>query len=45
VVAAGESLADIAHRNGLAVRMLASRNGLRPDAAVRPGMVLDLGRE
>jgi membrane-bound lytic murein transglycosylase D len=45
VVAAGESLADIAHRNGLAVRILASRNGLRPDATLPPGTVLDLGRE
>jgi membrane-bound lytic murein transglycosylase D len=45
VVAAGESLADIAHRNGLAADALASRNGLPPGARVRPGTVLDLGRE
>ncbi len=45
VVAAGETLADIAHRNGLATRALAARNGLEADDTVRPGMVLDLGRE
>lgn len=45
VVVAGETLADIAHRNGLATRVLAKRNGLEADATVRPGMVLDLGRE
>jgi membrane-bound lytic murein transglycosylase D len=45
VVAPGEILADIAHRNGLAVRDLATRNGLKSGDTVRPGMVLDLGRE
>jgi membrane-bound lytic murein transglycosylase D len=45
VVAADESLADIAHRNGLDVDALASRNGLQPGASVRPGTVLDLGRD
>ena len=45
VVAPGESLADIAHRNGLATDALAARNGLRAGQTVRPGMVLDLGRE
>lgn len=45
VVAAGETLADIAHRHGLASEALAARNGLRADETVRPGMVLDLGRE
>jgi membrane-bound lytic murein transglycosylase D len=45
VVAAGETLADIAHRNGLATRALAARNGLKADDTVRPGMVLDIGRE
>ncbi|HET7126175.1 MAG TPA: transglycosylase SLT domain-containing protein [Lysobacter sp.] len=45
VVAAGETLADIAHRNGLATRALAARNGLASGDTVRPGMVLDLGRE
>jgi membrane-bound lytic murein transglycosylase D len=45
VVVAGETLADIAHANGLAARTLAQRNGLEADAAIRPGMVLDLGRE
>jgi len=45
VVAPGESLADIAHRHGLATEALAARNGLRADETVRPGMVLDLGRE
>lgn len=45
VVVAGETLADIAHGNGLATRTLAARNGLEADDTVRPGMVLDLGRE
>ena len=45
VVAAGETLADIAHRHGLATDTLATRNDLRPGDAVRTGMVLDLGRE
>ena len=45
VVAPGETLAGIAHRNGLAARALATRNGLEADDNVRPGMVLDLGRE
>ncbi|GAA5010818.1 LysM peptidoglycan-binding domain-containing protein [Pseudoluteimonas lycopersici] len=45
VVVAGESLADIAHRNGLSTRALATRNGLEADDTVRPGMVLDIGRE
>ncbi len=45
VVAPGETLADIAHRNGLAVRALATRNGLEAGDTLRPGMVLDLGRE
>ncbi len=45
VVAPGETLADIAHRHGLATDALAARNGLRTDETVRPGMVLDLGRE
>ena len=45
VVVAGETLADIAHGNGLATRTLAARNGLAANDTVRPGMVLDLGRE
>jgi membrane-bound lytic murein transglycosylase D len=45
VVVAGETLADIAHHNGLATRALAARNGLDSGDTVRPGMVLDLGRE
>ena len=45
VVAPGETLADIAHRHGLATDALAARNGLEASDAVRPGMVLDLGRE
>jgi membrane-bound lytic murein transglycosylase D len=45
VVAPGETLADIAHRNGLAADALAARNDLRANDTVRPGMVLDLGRE
>ena len=45
VVVAGETLADVAHANGLATRTLAKRNGLEAGAAIRPGMVLDLGRE
>jgi membrane-bound lytic murein transglycosylase D len=45
VVVAGETLADIAHGNGLATPTLAARNGLKAEDAVRPGMVLDLGRE
>lgn len=45
VVAPGETLAGIAHRNGLAASTLAARNGMRPDATVRPGMVLELGHE
>ncbi|MFT3896543.1 MAG: transglycosylase SLT domain-containing protein [Thermomonas sp.] len=45
VVASGETLAGIAHRNGLAARELAARNGLQAGDTVRPGMVLDLGRE
>lgn len=45
VVAPGETLAGIAHRNGLAAETLAARNGLRAGDTVRPGMVLDLGRE
>lgn len=45
VVASGETLADIAHRHGLATDALAARNGLQANDTVRPGMVLDLGRE
>ena len=45
VVAPGETLAGIAHQNGLAAGALAARNGLREADAVRPGMVLDLGGE
>ena len=45
VVASGETLADIAHRHGLATDALAARNGLQANDTVRPGMVLDLGHE
>ena len=45
VVVAGETLVDIAHGNGLATPALAARNGLKAGDTVRPGMVLDLGRE